>query len=140
MPWLRAASWSSSRLIPSTRSAYCDRLGGQGQLEIGLLDHDRVGRRADDRRAPLARERRQQGRQSQRVRLVKPGGGLIDEQQRGPGRQRPRDRDADLLARREARDALAGALGEPDRRERLVRVAVEPADLLAELDVLARAE
>jgi len=39
MPWFRAASWSSSRLIPSTRSAYCDRLPRrQGQLGVCLLD------------------------------------------------------------------------------------------------------
>src|SRR3954471_13232293 len=140
MPWLRAASWSSSRLIPSTRSAYCDRLGGQGQLDVGLLDHDRVVRRADDRGAGLARERGQQGREPQRVRLVEPRGGLVDEQQRRPRRQRARRGTAALVAGREPRDALAGALGEPDRGERLVRVAVEAADLLAELDVLARAQ
>ena len=88
----------------------------------------------------LARERGQQRRQPERVRLVEPRGRLVDEQQRRPRRQRPRDRDANLLAGREPRDPLAGALGEPDRGEHLVRVALEPADLLAELDVLARAQ
>src|SRR6266576_2914087 len=140
MPWLRAASWSSSRLIPSTCSAYCDRLGRQGQLGVGLLDHDRVVCRADDRRTGLAGERREQRRQPERVRLVEPRGRLVDEQQRRPRRERTRNRNANLLAGREPRDPLAGALGEPNGDERLVRVAVEPADLLAELDVLARAE
>src|ERR1051325_10507917 len=134
MPWFRAASWSSSRLMPSTARRLCQR-----ELRVGVLDYDRIVRRADDRRAGLAGERREEHGERARVRLVEPCGRLVDEQQARLGGERPGDGDPDLLACGEPRDALARAFGETNRAE---HVAVRA--LLShggdQLDVLARAQ
>ena len=138
MPWFRAASWSSSRLMPSTGASLLSRcrdhtLGRrEHELGVGLLDHHRVVRGADDRSAGLARQRREQRREREGVRLIQAGCRLVDQQQARPGRQRPRDRDPNLLARREPRDALAGPLGEarPPRAPRVLARRREPADRL----------
>src|SRR5215211_3947253 len=140
MPWFRAASASSSRLIPSTSSAYCHRLRRKREAAVRLLDHDGVVRGADDRGAALASKRREQRREAECIRLVEAGGGLVDKQHGWPDRERAGDRDTHLLAGREPRDALAGALGETHCGKRLARIGNEAADLEPELDVLSRAQ
>src|SRR5207344_1845838 len=55
------------------------------------------------------------------VRLVEARGGLVGEEYLRPRCERPRDRDANLLAGREATDPLLGPLREPDGGERLDR-------------------
>ena len=100
------------------------------QLGVGLLDHRRVVRRADDCDSPFARDAREELADRERVRVVEAGGRLVREQELGLGGERAGDRDALLLARREPRDTLFRELLEPDDRERLARLAVaavEPA-------------
>ena len=124
------------------------RLGAvaaKGELAVGLLDHDRVVRRAHDRRAALAREPREEQRDGERVRLVEARRRLVGEEHLRPRRERTRDRDPHLLAGREAPDPLLGPLREPDGRERLDRERRrvrrrDSAQREAELDVLAGAE
>ena len=92
--------------------------------------------------APVSRASvRQQRGQAKGVRLVEPRGRLVDEQQRRPRGQRPRDRDALTCSPAESRETRWPARSARPTAASASRASpVEPADRLAELDVLARAQ
>src|SRR5581483_4130157 len=113
------------------------------QLLVRLLDHERVVPRAEDGRAGLAREACEEVRDGDRVRAVEARGRLVGEQEARPRRDRAGDRDAGPLALRQPGDPLRHALAEPDRLERVQRVAPRVGRApkhQRELDVLERGQ
>ena len=105
---------TGSKPVTAQRSPGARLPGGELELRVGLLDHDRVVRGAHDCGAVLVGELGEQLADCPRVRLVEPGRRLVGEQQHGIGRQGASDRDPLPLARREA----VGAMVEPSLRGR----------------------
>ena len=98
-----------------------DRAVDQRRHRAELVGHQ------DDRGTALLEVAQRVG-QGTLVGQVDPGVGLVEEEQLGPAGQRPGDEDALLLAAGEVRDAVAGAVGEPDHGQGVVdRRAVLPA-------------
>ena len=98
-------------------------------------------RRAHDRSSELACEAHEEGTDRERIGLVEAGRWFVREQELGLRRERACDRDAPDLSGGEAADALVGAVGEPDRGERLACSARrQTSERQRQLDVLDRAQ
>ena len=91
------------------------------QAPLGALGHRRVVGHDDEREAAVAPEPFQQVHDLVAGLLVEVAGRLVGEQHVGLLHERPRDRDALLLAARELARHVTGAIAEADGRERVER-------------------
>src|SRR4051794_9734131 len=112
-----AASSSAATSVPSALRI-APRLPGSAGIQrepvVGRLDDDRIVRGADDGGAVGAGGAAQEIGDGQRVDLVEPRRGLVDEQQAAAAGQRAGDGDALALAGRQAPDALVSTFGKAD--------------------------
>lgn len=101
--------------------------GAERQLAVGALDQQRVVRRADDGGARRPRELEEEPGERARVRLIEPGGGLVDEQEPRARGEGARNGDPLALAGRELRDAPARRRQRARRQPAPRRSAASPA-------------